>query len=249
MFNRLFRFDRKKTDPRSQIIACMGEMPLLAPLAPAHLHRLGQLAEEFLHRKTLEGAGGQEIDPRVSAIIALQACLPILNLGLELYTGWHALILYPDEFRAPYEFLGPGGVVHEGSRDLSGEAWHRGPVVLSWSHVEADAQAADPDGNVVIHEMAHKLDMLNGDTNGMPPLHRDMDPSDWSRTLQAAYDDLGQHLEQGLKPPIDPYAHHSPAEFFAVASELFFTCPESLWRFYPAVYRQLASYYRQDLLH
>ncbi|MEN8225471.1 MAG: zinc-dependent peptidase, partial [Bacteroidota bacterium] len=49
-------------------------------------------------------------------------------LGLDLYGGWHSIILYPDEFRAPFEFADPAGVVHQGSRDLSGEAWHRGPV-------------------------------------------------------------------------------------------------------------------------
>lgn len=228
--------------------ACLGEMPLLARLDTGQRARLADMAREFVERKAIEGAGGQKIDARVRAITALQACLPVLELGLELYQGWHSLILYPDEFRAPYEDLGPGGVVQEGSRDLSGEAWHRGPVVLAWGHVHRDGLLAEPDGNVVIHEMAHKLDMLNGDVNGMPPLHRDMEPKEWSRNLQAAYDDLGRHLAMHREPAIDPYAHESPGEFFAVASELFFAWPESLWEAYPEVYRQLAAYYRQNPL-
>jgi Mlc titration factor MtfA (ptsG expression regulator) len=100
----------------------------------------------------------------------------------------------------------------------------------------------------VIHELAHKLDMRNGDVNGMPPLHRDMRPTDWSRAMGDAYADIERCLDNGEEPPIDPYAAHSPGEFFAVVSELFFAWPELLADAYPEVYRQLGRYYRQNLL-
>jgi Mlc titration factor MtfA (ptsG expression regulator) len=51
-----------------------------------------------------------------------------------------------------------------------------------------------------------------------------------------------------LEPPIDDYALESPAEFFAVASEAFFEAPDLLEAAYPAVYRQLRDFYRQDPL-
>jgi len=221
---------------------------LLAPLNGEERRRLVQMAGEFLQRKTLEGAGGLSPDPTMAGMLALQAVLPVLNLGLDLYDGWHALVLYPDEFRAPFQHHDPDGVVHEGSRDLSGEAWYQGPVILAWSHVQRDALSTEPDGNVVIHELAHKLDMRNGDVNGMPPLHRDMDPADWSRAMSTAFADIERHLDTDTEPPIDPYAAHSPGEFFAVVSELFFAWPELLADVYPAVYRQLRRYYRQDPL-
>ncbi len=222
------------------------EMPLLARLRPEELQRLQRLAAGFLRHKSIDGAGGLEVSDPMRNLVALQACLPILELGLDFYRGWHSIILYPDEFRAPFEFADPAGVVHQGSRELSGEAWHRGPVILAWSHVEHDAQEPGSAANVVIHEMAHKLDLLNGDANGMPPLHREMDPRRWFVAMSAAYDDLTWYVERDAEPPIEPYAAQSPGEFFAVVSELFFAWPEILLEPYPEVYRQLGLYYRQD---
>jgi len=242
LLKRLRRSERATDLPA----ALSGEMPLLARLRPEELDRLQRLAAGFLRRKSVDGAGGLQVSDRMRGLIALQACLPILQLSLDLYSGWHSIILYPDEFRAPFEFSDPAGVIHQGSRDLSGEAWHRGPVILAWSHVEQDARAPEPAANVVIHEMAHKLDLLNGDANGMPPLHREMDPRFWSQVMNAAYDDLALHVERDAEPPIDPYAAHSPDEFFAVVSELFFAWPEVLLETYPEVYRQLLLYFRQD---
>jgi Mlc titration factor MtfA (ptsG expression regulator) len=248
MFDKLFRRKPETRDLRNRLRDLSRAMPLLATLDDDERDRLADLAADFLDRKTVEGAGGLQPDERMQALLALQAALPALHLGLDLYSGWHAVILYPDEFRVPYQHHDPDGVVHEGSRDLSGEAWYHGPVILAWSHVERDALTPEPDGNVVIHELAHKLDMLNGEVNGMPPLHRGMDTGEWTRAMSAAFHDIERHLDAGLEPPIDPYAAHSPGEFFAVVSELYFAWPELLAEAYPAVYRQLGLYYRQDLL-
>jgi len=45
---------------------------------------------------------------------------------------------------------------------------------------------------------------------------------------------------------IDPYAAESPAEFFAVLSEVFFVEPTLLRHEYLAVYQQFARFYRQE---
>lgn len=232
----------------SELAHLSRHLPLLDRLGPADRERLAELAAAFLRHKTLEGAMGLEITEPMRNVIALQACLPVLHLGLNLYQGWHAVILYPDEFCSPYEFADEAGVVHQGNRELCGESWQRGPVILAWSYVEAEAQDPAPTGNLIIHEMAHKLDLLNGDDNGMPPLHQDMDAARWARVFQGAFDDLNRHLDLGQEPPIDPYAAESPGEFFAVVSELFFAWPECLLDLYPEVYRLLVHYYRQDPL-
>ena len=52
------------------------------------------------------------------------------------------------------------GVVRCQERMLSGESWSRGPVILSWDDIEADLSSCHAGHNVVIHEFAHKLDML-----------------------------------------------------------------------------------------
>jgi Mlc titration factor MtfA (ptsG expression regulator) len=104
--------------------------------------------------------------------------------------------------------------------------------------------------NLVIHELAHKLDMLNGDANGLPPLHPGMHVEDWAAAMQQAYDDLNRQLDANpdAETAIDPYAAENPAEFFAVTSEYFFSAPDLLEQAYPQVYRQLTLFYRQNPL-
>jgi Mlc titration factor MtfA (ptsG expression regulator) len=219
-------------------------LPVLDRLSPADIARLRDLAVLFMHEKAFEGGNGFVIDDRARLVIALQACLPLLNLGLDWLDGWVSVIVYPDEFIPEHEYVDEAGVVHVSRHPLSGESWHRGPLILSWADVE---HAGRLDGyNVVIHEVAHKLDALNGETNGHPPLHRDMHLSAWAHAFSAAYDGFCRRVDGGAHTEIDPYAAESPAEFFAVLSEAFFEIPEVLLGLYPDVYGQLRAFYRQD---
>ena len=121
-------------------------------------------------------------------------------------------------------------------------------MILAWPGVEASGGWEGY--NLVIHELAHKLDMLEGGANGLPPLHRDMRVQDWAHAMQSAYDALNAELDANpeAETAIDPYAAEDPAEFFAVTSEYFFTAPDLLADAFPDVYRQLALFYRQDTL-
>ena len=102
--------------------------------------------------------------------------------------------------------------------------------------------------NVVIHEFAHKLDMLNGEADGMPALHSGMTPAAWDEVFMTAYEDFCRRIDSGEETVIDPYASDDPAEFFAVLSENFFELPDIVNREYPSLYALLRSYYRQDPL-
>jgi Mlc titration factor MtfA (ptsG expression regulator) len=237
------RLARSDTSEQAWRRAWQG-LPLLHGLSPDEARRLRELATLFLHEKSLEPAQGLVLRPWMGQEMALQACLPILNLGLDWYAGWYSVILYPDTFVSNFEHHDEAGVVHEIREARSGEAWERGPLVLSWA--DADEGRFHDGFNVVIHEAAHKLDALDGGSNGRPPLHSDMNPDAWSRDLGAAYADLQRRLEAGRDTPIDDYAAESPAEFFAVVSEAFFETPDVLQQAYPAVYDQLRRFYRQD---
>jgi Mlc titration factor MtfA (ptsG expression regulator) len=158
-------------------------------------------------------------------------------------------VVYPDTFVVDREEHDAAGVIHYSRRALGGEAWSRGPVVLSWADAEPGVQPHGPGSNVVIHEFAHKLDMLSGGANGMPPLHSDMDRAQWTRVMSRAYDRHCRDVYHYPETPIDPYASESPAEFFAVLSELFFEQPEQLFRWDADVYRLFGLFYRQDTLH
>ena len=230
--------------PEAEWRATVAYVPALAGLTPVELERLHDLTTLFLAEKALDLAGGLELTPEMGPLIAVQACLPILNLGLDYYQDWRAVILYPEGFLAHHEYTDANGLVHSVHRPLIGEAWERGPVILSWADI---VDTLDQPGlNVVIHEMAHKLDMLTGAVNGLPPLHRGMTAQHWSRAFTAAYDHLGRQVERGRPTALDPYAADSPAEFFAVASEAFFETPEALREAYPDFYALLCRFYRQD---
>lgn len=224
-----------------------GRLPILAGLTPDEHAHLRDLAALFLHTKALELAQGAALDAVVRLELALQACLPVLALGLDWYAGWHALVLYPDAFVPAREVIDADGLVWIDDEPKAGEAWQHGPVILSLS--DAVAGRARDGFNVIIHELAHKLDMRNGAPNGHPPLHRGMSDAGWADAFGAAYADLCERVDRDPAAwetlPIDPYACESPAEFFAVMSETFFELPHLLRDEYPAIYAQLRAFYRQ----
>ncbi len=249
MFKVLRNWLDRRIVERSDISAAQWEtaiasLPLLADLSAEERLRLKELAILFCHRKSFEGAHGLVVNHEMAMVIALQACLPILELGLEVYDGWTSVIVYPSGFAPEHSFVDEYGVTHHVKSALSGEAWQRGPVLLAWD--DAFCASGLDGSNLVIHEFAHKLDMQNGKANGFPPLHRDMNADSWSSIFSRGYDDFANKCDAGVDLGIDCYAAESPAEYFAVMSEVFFEKPKLLQRHYPAVYAQLRLYYRQD---
>jgi Mlc titration factor MtfA (ptsG expression regulator) len=216
----------------------------LSAVEKAHLRELSTL---FLHQKNMIGIN-LVITEKMRVIVAAQACLSILHLGLSLLSDWTDIIIYPSAFYVSRDETDSCGVVHHQERLLSGEAWSRGPMILSWDDVEWDMQNGSQGHNVIIHEIAHKLDMLNGKSNGMPPLHVGMSIPEWTAALSQAYEALQERLEHQQRICINPYAASSPAEFFAVFSEYFFCAPDILQTHFDDVYQQLRLYYRQDPL-
>jgi MtfA peptidase len=219
-------------------------LPLLHGLQTEELERLRALATLFLHEKSIEPVHGLVMNDAMKLDLAAQAVLPILNLGLDCYDGWTSLVIYPDEFVTRHEWADEAGVVHARREMRSGEAWERGPVVLSWADVAASGHCHGY--NAVIHEMAHKLDMRDGTADGCPQLHRGMRAAEWRTAFQPAYEDFCRRVDAGEYTVLDPYAAEAPEEFFAVVSEYFFEQPHLLNRDYPAVYTQLAAFYLQQ---
>jgi Mlc titration factor MtfA (ptsG expression regulator) len=231
-------------------------LPFLDAFTDGELAKLKDLGERFLGEKEFAAAGDLRLTDAMCASIAVQGCLPILNLGLEYYRDWVGIVVYADEFVIPRSVEDEFGVVHEYDDVASGEAWEGGPLLVSWR----DAQMAGDGYNVVIHEFAHKLDMRNGEADGVPPLPSGISRREWEDALFAAFDDFCVRVDEdaarcekygapfGETLAIDPYAAESPGEFFAVASEIFFETPEVLNEEYPALYGLFSRFYRQDPL-
>lgn len=159
------------------------------------------------------------------------------------YDGWENVVVYPGDFPRTQDYEDEAGVVHRLDEPIAGESWYGGPVLLSWPAVEA---GYDESGMaLVIHEFAHKIDMLDGEVDGIPPLAgaaRDA----FKREVNAAYVDFCRRVDEGEDTAIDPYAAELIDEFFAVSCEVFFAEPELLLAEYPAYFTQLKSYFRVD---
>lgn len=245
----------------------LDSLPFLSRLDGAERQRLRELAQQFLADKEMATAGDLLLTAQMQASIAAQACLPVLELGLGAYRGWTSIVVYPDEFLVPRQVTDESGVVHEYVDQIAGEAWDGGPLLLSW----ADAQLGKPGYNVVIHEFTHKLDMANGDADGLPPFDRRLHPrlsaTRWRQVLDDAFERLNAELdliEAEIPPDVDPespaadayfarlpldaYAATDPGEFFAVSSEAFFVAPAPLRDAFPEWYGLLAEFFLQDPL-
>lgn len=246
MIEWLRRRYQRRVDPDAQAYSRTFEaLPQLAALDADARTRLLDHTRRFLADKHFAGAHGLEIDTAMRTTIAQLACWPVVNLGYHWLSGWREIIVYPGAFRARREHDDADtGVVHEWDEDLAGESWDRGPMILSWDDLCLDLREPDDLQNVVVHEIAHKLDARSGAADGAPPLPRGIDARHWAQTFQAAYDALCAQVDRDEREAaIDPYAASAPEEFFAVVSEYHFLAPELLSAAYPEVARLTAQFY------
>ena len=221
-------------------------LPFLARLDEAQRAELRRLCSLFLDRKQFHGAGGLEVTDEMALLIAAQACLPVLRLGLHFYDGFVGIVVHPDEVVAQRSVMDEDGVVHEYEENLTGEAMSGGPLMLAWADVQDAAVAADWGYNVVIHEFAHVIDMAAGATDGVPPLPDAAAREHWIAVIDSAYDDFCALVDSGVDTVVDPYGAEAVEEFFAVAVEAFFVTALPFKRESPALYELLAGYFRQD---
>lgn len=214
----------------------------VAALDDARADRVRTLAARFLHEKTITPLAGLSLNDTQRVQLAALCSLPLLEFGETGLRGWSQLIVYPDAFRVQRTHTDAAGVLHEWEDDLSGEAWDQGPLILSWADVQADLAEPEAGFCVAVHEMAHKLDVLDGELDGTPPLPRGWHAR-WARDFQRAYDDFCMQVDLGRETALDPYAAEAPEEFFAVATEYHFSAPSVLAESVPTVAEHLRRFY------
>jgi len=219
---------------------------LLQSLTDEERQRLRTLTGRFLAHKSFTGVDGLEVTEAMKMLVAAQACVLILELDFSYFNGWVEVVLYPAAFYVERDMQDEAGVVSRQTQLLSGEAWSRGQVILSWQDVMHDTVRNHPGHQLVLHEFAHKLDARSGDTNGMPPLHRSMSRQQWADVLSHAYGRLLKRVEHHTHGYINDYAATNPAEYFAVLTEYFFTAPHILKKHCHHVYEQFELFYRQN---
>lgn len=235
----------------------MNERRIFRGLGEEDKARLRELSGQFLATKRFDPVRGAVIDDHLKATVASQACLPLLGLDLSWYRGFSTIFITPRSYTIRQQKTDEWGVVSEYEEEVAGEAFSLGPISLAIPDIDMSGQGEGY--NVIIHEMAHRLDSLNGAFDGCPPLHSGMDESRWEAAFTEAWEDLGAKLKassrrrrtrhsgtSSQRTRIDPYAAESPDEFFAVVCEYFWERPAVIAREYPAVYDQLKLFFRRD---
>jgi len=218
--------------------------PLAQRLDSCRQQELRRLVGVFLARKRFHALADAELSDALCTLIAMQACIPVLQQGPKALRGWRDVLVYPGEFKVKRSHHDDRtGVVTEGDDVLIGEAWERGPLVLSLADVQLDLAQPWDGYNVVAHEIAHKLDMLDGPPDGVPVLPPHIPRRQWIVAFQRAFDRLSSDVARGRDTLIDPYAAEGPDEFFAVVSELHWSQPGVLRRADGAVADLLQAYY------
>ena len=224
----------------------LARFPFLAWRSDADIARLRDMATLFLAEKEFTGAHGLAVDDAMAVAIAAQACLPVLALGLDWYAGFVGIVVHADAVLAAREFVDDAGVVHAYDEELSGEAMHGGPVMLSWSDVSEAGESAAVGYNVVIHEFVHVLDMRDGLADGVPALPDRAAREAWLRVLTAEYDAFRDRVDADDDTLLDPYGAQAPEEFFAVAAEAFFVAPQEFRAEHPRLHELLRGFFDQD---
>jgi Mlc titration factor MtfA (ptsG expression regulator) len=208
--------------------------------------QLRRLIKQFLHQKHFSGAAGLEITDEVRVTVAAQACMLILNRNSGVYPKLRYIIVYPSTFVVRRDDHDASGVVKHDARDLLGESWQNGKVILAWDSVQRGARNFVDGRNVVLHEFAHQLDTEDGSADGAPVLRGESSYRSWARALSEEYEDLQKDARRGRRSLLDHYGATNPAEFFAVATETFFEKPGRMARNHEELFETLKAYYRID---
>lgn len=200
----------------------------------------------FVAEKKFFGCAGLDVTDEMRVTIAAHAALLSLNRKAYHYPNLREILVYPGSFATERLIPDPSGLLREERRVLSGESWDRGQVILSWENVVEGAAIPDDGRNVAIHEFAHQLDQQKGYANGAPWLGSRHRYPQWSRVMLEEFARLQQQAAWGEPSLLSHYGATSPAEFFAVASEVFFEQPREMAALHPSLYRELALFYRVD---
>ncbi len=221
-------------------------VPIARRMSADDRQELGGIVQVLLDEKHFEGCGGLELSDEICVTIAAQAAVLLLHRDTDYYPDLVSILVYPRAYVSAGPRRNPDGTITEAPQGRQGESWTRGTVVLSWDNVVRGA-ATDNDGqNVVFHEFAHQLDGETSGMDGAPDLPSAASARAWAAVLGGEYEELIAELHEGARTVLDPYGATNPAEFFAVATELFFERPRAMRVSYPEMYAQFVAFYAQD---
>jgi MtfA peptidase len=212
--------------------------------------RLRDLVQVFIAEKHWEGAGGLELDDEIRVTVAGTGCQLLLGRSHDLFAEVESIVIYPSAVVVPEQarsIFDSGARPTTGDMPVLGVAHRGGALVLAWDSALRGSRDPRDGRNVVIHELAHKIDFLDGSADGTPPLDSGSARRAWIAAFAPAYLAHKERAERGQPSFLDDYAVTNEAEYFAVATEAFFEKPRALARELPDVYAALRQFYSLDL--
>ncbi|MEX1233122.1 MAG: M90 family metallopeptidase [Planctomycetaceae bacterium] len=209
--------------------------------------KLRDVMRIFIAEKNWEGCGGLELTDEIKVTIAAQACLLVLGFDDVYFDHVLSILVYPTSYVVPEKTVNQIGVETEDRSNRLGEAWYRGPVILSWEDALASGRNEAEGHNVVLHEFAHQLDMIDDrSVDGTPPLVTAELHERWTELIHEEYEQLKRDCRRREWTVLDCYGTTNIGEFFAVATESFFEEPAEVAERHPELYALFCEFYRQD---
>lgn len=208
---------------------------------------LRRFVQIFVAEKNWEGCNGLVITDEVKVTIAAQVALLTFGRSDLWFDHVMSILVYPDAYVVKEAEHDTTGIVTESGQERLGEAVWQGPVILSWADVLAGGRGESSADNLVLHEFAHQLDMMNGRlVDGIPPLESQAELSRWKSVMQRAYEQLIDDCSARRRTVIDCYGASSDVEFFAVTTEAFFQNSRALRQHHADVYALLHDHFQLD---
>ena len=234
---------RPLTDSQERILR--QKVPVYNTLPARYKDVLRNRIKVLLHEKYFEGCGGLGLTEEMRVVIAAYASILILEEKADYYGDLQSILVYPDDYVAPVSYQTEDGFIEEGYESRKGEYWQAGVIVLSWGDIEAQLYGEERRSgqNLIYHEFSHFLDDRYGLTAGIDQNGDTLRDDEWTIIVAKAYRNLrftGKHSF------LDKYGAESPAEFFSVATELFFERPEKLLQENKDLYKLMQNFYRLD---
>jgi Mlc titration factor MtfA (ptsG expression regulator) len=224
------------------VSAAVAQWPYLSD--EEHL-RMQHLVWSIVHGRSWEAAYKFELTDDIKVTIAAQAALLVLALDFDdPYNNVSSILVHPTTIVLHGERGGYiDGTVNDEDTQILGLAQYNGPVVIAWDEAQNNARHPERGHNVVYHEFAHKLDMIDGMSDGTPPLASREQLDRWIAVCTHEYEALRDGMDDGF---LSAYGGVNPAEFFAVVTEVFFDIPVEMEQRKPDLYGVLRDFYQQD---